>query len=39
MKKNAPVAAPLAGSRADQLLHAIALAMVRRQMQNAWPRR
>jgi len=30
---------PLATSRVEQLVHAIALAMARRQMQYAWPRR
>lgn len=39
MTKKQPTQQPLATSRVDELVHAIALAMVRRQMQTAWPRR
>jgi hypothetical protein len=41
MKKNQPFqySFQVAASRIDELLHAIALAMARRQMQQNWPRR
>jgi hypothetical protein len=39
MTKNSRIKQSLATSRVDQLVHAIALAMLRRQMQSAWPRR
>jgi len=38
-KNNRRQKKPLSSSRVEQLVHAIALAMARRQMQYAWPRR
>lgn len=39
MTKNQNPHQPLLKSRIDQLVHAIALAMARRQMLSVWPRR
>ena len=39
MTKNNRTQQSLSASRVDQLVHAIALAIARRQMQIAWPRR